>query len=88
MDILGAYEKQNPQPVQQALQRSQSSEYGFFIRLVMRLSGGRIENTRQASYVLLAIAGVIMVAAISVFLGVFGFSSSTSPLHLPLGTGQ
>ncbi|MBI3442619.1 MAG: hypothetical protein HY007_02540 [Candidatus Sungbacteria bacterium] len=54
MDILGEYEKQNPQPVRAAPQRQLADEYGFFIRLVMRLSGWKIENSRQASYVLLA----------------------------------
>lgn len=88
MDILGAYEKQNTPAVQPIAQRQQSSEYGFFIRLVMRLSGGKITNMRQASYVLLAAAGVILLAAIVVFLGASGFSSSVRPLHTPLGTGQ
>ncbi|MBI3442239.1 MAG: hypothetical protein HY007_00495 [Candidatus Sungbacteria bacterium] len=88
MDLLGEYEKQNPQPVRAAPQRRPYQEYGFFIRLVMRLSGGRIQNTRQASYILLAAAGIILLTAILVFLGAFGFSSSPSPLHPPLGTGQ
>ena len=90
MDILGEYEKQNPRPLQQAApQRQLASEYGFFIRLVIKLSGGKIENIRQASYVLLAAAGVIMVATIFVFLGTSGFFSgakplySTDPLNLP-----
>lgn len=88
MDILEAYEKQNPRVVQVAPQRQQSPEHGFFIRLVMRLSGGRIENSHQASYVLLAAAGVILLAAIVVFLGGFDFFSGAKPLHVPLGTGQ
>lgn len=89
MDILEAYEKQNPQPVRAAPQRQPTDEYGFFIRLVMRLSNGKIQNIRQASYVLLAAAGVILLAAILVFLEASGFFSSakplysTDPLHLP-----
>lgn len=69
MDILGAYEKQNlQQTIQPIAQRSYAPEYGFFIRLVMRLSGGKIENARQASYVLLAAAGVIIFLALIVFI--------------------
>lgn len=88
MDILGAYEKQNQPIAQPIVQRAQSPEYGFFIRLVMRLSGGRIENARQASYVLLGAVVVILIVAIVVFLGASGLSSSIRPLHTPLGTGQ
>jgi hypothetical protein len=89
MDILEQYEKQNPQPVQTASQRQPAYEYGFFIRLVMRLSGGKIENTRQASYVLLAVVGAILLAAVLVLFGALGFSStakpqySTDPARLP-----
>ncbi len=89
MDLLEQYEKQNPRVVQAAPQRRPTDEYGFFIRLVMRLSNGKIQNIRQASYVLLAAAGVVMLAAILVFLGASGFFTgakplySTDPLHLP-----
>lgn len=68
MDILGEYEKQNPQPVQAAPQRQLAPEYGFFIRLVMRLSGRRIENARQASYVLLALSITIIAVSFIIFL--------------------
>lgn len=89
MDILQAYEKQRPQPIQASPQRQPTDEYGFFIRLVMRLSNGKIQNVKQASYVLLAAAGVILLAAALVFLEASGFFTgttslySTDPLHLP-----
>ncbi len=79
MDILEAYEKQNPQPIRAAPQRQLTDEYGFFIRLVMRLSGGKIENTRQASMVLLAVSGVIILVTVAVFFFSGGSSLPPSP---------
>ena len=67
MDILGEYERQNlDAPTQTRRAVPYSQQYGFFIRLVMRLSGGRITDARQATYVLLGVAGVIFL--ISLFL--------------------
>lgn len=94
MDILAEYEKQNQKPIQASPQRQPTDEYGFFIRLVMRLSGGKIENIRQASYVLLAAAGLVMITAIVVFLWTSRFFTSTKllppadPLRSPNSAGQ
>ncbi|MBI4224705.1 MAG: hypothetical protein HY617_00060 [Candidatus Sungbacteria bacterium] len=81
MDILEAYEKNQPKaqsqnvlPTEgQLLAQRYAPDTGFFIRLVMKLSGGRIQNNRQASYVLLGIAGIIMIISLFLF-----FSSGTA----------
>jgi hypothetical protein len=85
MDILGEYERQNPvAPVRSTSFRS-DSEYGFFIKLVMRLSGGKIENGRQASLVLLAVAGAILLTSISIFISTSGlFSSRSTGMPAPI----
>lgn len=75
MDILEAYEKSQPkaqfpsaaQTPEQLLQQRYAPDTGFFIRLVIRLSGRRIQSARQASVVLLVVAGIIMFAALIVF---------------------
>lgn len=79
MDILGQYEKQQPQVIQAAPQRQLAPEYGFFIRLVIRLSGGRIQDSRRAVYVLLGIAAVFMLASLLFLFGVPGLSAPTRP---------
>lgn len=79
MDILSQYEKQNQQPIQMAPQKQPTPEYGFFIRLVMRLSSGRIQNSRQASYVLLGVAILIIVLSIIIFIYQGGSNSRPPP---------
>lgn len=87
MDILGEYEKQHPvaqAPIRQTA-FSPQSEYGFFIKLVMRLSGGKIENARQASMVLLGVAGAILLTSVFIFASASGlFSSGSSNLNVPV----
>lgn len=69
MDILGKYEQEHPIAVPQSIQRQQA-EYGFFIRLVMSMSAGKIRDRRHASYVLLVAAGIGIIAALAIiFLG-------------------
>ena len=48
MDILSQYKQQHPEALCEELQWRASHERGFLIRLVMRLSGGRIRETKQA----------------------------------------
>lgn len=59
MDILEQYEKSLPQEPRQAPQWESSGEYGALIRLVMRFSGGRIQDERHANLVLIIAAVVI-----------------------------
>ena len=74
MGILEQYKKQFPEESKLAPQRQSSNEYGFFINLVMRLSGGRIHNETKALYVLLAAVGFMLLVIILTFI----FSGSSS----------
>lgn len=86
MDILQEYEKTQvkaplPSTVQtqeQLLAQRYVPDTGFFVRLVMRLSGGRIRDARQASLVLLIISALIVALSIIIFL-YQGRSGSRSP---------
>ena len=82
MDILKQYEKQFPEIKKAAPQWEEPSEYGFFIRLVMRLSGGRINNETQASYVLIAVAALMIVASLFI---IFGGGAGQAPFQIPFG---
>ena len=74
MDILEQYKKQFPEESKPASPRQSSNEYGFFINLVMRLSGGRIHDETKANYVLLAAVGFMLLVIILTFI----FSGSSS----------
>jgi hypothetical protein len=83
MDILEQYEKQSPQISAQPDQWGALREFrdeSFLVRLVVRLSGGRIQNVKQASYVLLGFAVVMIL--ISIFL-LFGTGSSSEQFLPP-----
>lgn len=67
MDILEKYEKENPQLFSQTPSGEPSEEYGVLPRLVIRFFGGRIENERQANFVLVIVA-VLLVALSAFFL--------------------
>jgi len=79
MDLLEQYKQQNPQAFRE--QKSQIAndpygrEYSTFITLVMRLSGGRIADARQASWVLLGIALCFGTLAFFLFYGTGGSGS-------------
>ncbi len=87
MDILAEHDRQHPvspAPVRHTGFQPQS-EYGFFIRLVIRLSGGKIENGRQASIVLLVAAAAIFLISLFIFARAGGwFSSGSSNLRVPV----
>lgn len=90
MDILGEYQRQNPIAAAPARQTfSPQAEYGFFIRLVMKLSSGRIENGRQASIVLLVAAAGILLVSLVIFLRAGGWlSSGATPTNVPIAGPQ
>ncbi|MEK7074199.1 MAG: hypothetical protein AAB968_00370 [Patescibacteria group bacterium] len=67
MDILEQYEKDLPQEPHQAPLWNQSDEYGWPTRFVMHYSGGRIQNEKQASYVLLAFVAILIIASLFLF---------------------
>jgi len=74
MDILSQYKQQNPEAFREKPKWQPSSEYGFLIRLVMRLSGGRIRDAKKASMALLSIAMVVLIMSIAIF--IYSFSGS------------
>ena len=78
MDILGRYEQQHPQAAAPTRTDISSDDYGFFINLVMRLSGGRIRDANQASSVLLG--AVVVMIIIAVIILVIGMRSGAVPL--------
>ncbi len=61
MDLLQRYKEQHPGEFRKPQWETRSDS--FFIRLVIRLSGGIIRDTQQAIYV---IVGVIIVIAIAI----------------------
>lgn len=72
MDLLEQYKQANPSAFQavapQAPRDPYGREYGFFVRLAMRASGGRIRTAAQANAALLAAAAVFMAASLFFFL--------------------
>lgn len=74
MDILGEYRKTTKETP--TLQKAKvewgdeagEQQTGMFIKILMKLSGGRIHDASQATPVLLVLMGLIFVIAIVVFL--------------------
>lgn len=64
MDILKQYEKENPE-ISQTPASSKFQEGGFLIRMVMRLSGGRVGDVASANFILVGI--IIFFLIISVY---------------------
>ncbi len=71
MDLLEQLKQQNPEKFREQkpapMTDAYGREYSGMVAFVIRLSGGKIQNTKQASYVLLVTAGVIVLATILVF---------------------
>lgn len=76
MDILSQYEKQSPAVSHEQPMYQLPSEYGFLIRLVMKISGGRIKDAIRANYILIGVAIVFLIIAGMIFL--FARSGSNS----------
>lgn len=67
MDILEQYDRQNPEQKQtpQNIYEDMSGDYGPIIRWVMKISGGKIQNERQANTVLITAAvGIIIISVL------------------------
>jgi len=80
VDILQQYEKEHPGAFRQAPSWEPPQEYGFFIRWVMKLSGGRIRDVRSASYILLGFAALAIVVSLVLF-----FKNIYGPSKPPAG---
>ncbi len=68
MDLFSQYKQDHPEEFREKQKPRTSpdaNQYGFLIRMTMKLSGGTIQDVNQASYVLLV--AVIILAALAVF---------------------
>ncbi len=71
MDLLSQYKQDHPEAFQEKKAVPMADEYGHayprMVRMVMRLSGGRITNIHQAIYALVIVAAVVFVVSLTVF---------------------
>ncbi len=69
MGLLENYQQQHPEAFRPKEREPElgEGEYGFIVRFVIHLPGGLIRNAKQASYVLLGAAGVILVLTLAIF---------------------
>ena len=68
MDILEKYKGEHPEAFRPRENPGLASdEYGFLIKLAIRMPGGFVRNARQASRVLLGAAVLLIVVSLSVF---------------------
>lgn len=86
MDILSQYEKQDTKPDTSKWQVP--LQYGFLIRLVMNMSGGRIREIKKANYILLGMAACIFIITIILLLRLFSVSDMSSADKVFLLPGQ
>jgi len=87
MDILEQYEKENSQVFSRVSQWEPSQEYGGLTHFVVRIFGGRIQNERQASLILLGIVTVATLIAFIIFFTTQHVSDSSkiySPVAQPV----
>ena len=68
MDLLEQYKLQNPEAFRPKDRESElgRGEYGFIVRFVIHLPGGMVRNAKEASYILLGAAGVLIVLTLIV----------------------
>jgi len=88
MDILQQYEKDLPQVSRQVPQWESSGEYGGLVRLVVRFSGGRIENERQANFVLIVTAVIIFGISLLIVFNPWGNTRPPPPGEMIYAPGQ
>lgn len=83
MDLLEQYKQQNPEKFREQKSPQPTDEYGRaytgMSAFVMRLSGGKIKDTKQASYALFAVAVMFALAGLLFFTGIPGTSAPTRP---------
>ena len=66
-----------------ASREQRSSEYGFLIQWVMKISGGRIQNEIQANYVLVGFAALVIIVGV-----IFLFSTGGNKAKFEAPPGQ
>ncbi|MFY9462892.1 MAG: hypothetical protein WAP52_01765 [Candidatus Sungiibacteriota bacterium] len=71
MDLLEQYKQQNPEVFREQKPVPMTDEYGReysgMTALMIRLSGGRIQNAKQANWALLVLAGLAALSAFFLF---------------------
>ena len=68
MDILEKYKGEHPEAFRPRENPGLAEdEYGFLIKLAIRMPGGFVQNARQANRMLLAAAGIAFAVAIFLF---------------------
>ena len=76
MDLLEQYKQQNPEKFREKKPAPMADPYGreysTLVALVMRLSGGKIRDAKQASYALLGVVVIIAVISGILFLRLLG----------------
>ncbi len=76
MDLLEQYKQQNPERFREQksapMTDAYGREYSMLVGFVIRLSGGKIRNAKQANYFLLGIAGIIAFISLILFLRLIG----------------
>ena len=80
MDLLSQYKQDHPEEFREKPQWEPPREYGFFIRMVMKMSGGRIRKVNKADFVLAIGAAVAFVLSLILF---FAGSGTNVPLPGP-----
>lgn len=72
MDILSQYKQDHPEAFQEKKPPRMTDDYGReysgMVAFVIRLSGGRIRDVRQATFALVAASAIIAVSALIIFL--------------------
>ncbi|MEK7083143.1 MAG: hypothetical protein AAB972_03135 [Patescibacteria group bacterium] len=72
MDILKKYEEENPEISPQVPEWESFEEYRGLIRFVIRFSGGRIQDEKQANLVLVVVTILMVTLSLFFFLRLGG----------------
>jgi len=71
MDILAQYQKEHPEMKRAVEPYGIADEYGWIVRFVIKLSGGRIRSARHATWVLGGIVVLVLGATAAIFIANF-----------------
>ncbi len=88
MDLLSQYKQDSPRMVQEIPVLRNRAEYGYWIRLMINVSGGRIGDEKQATYILFGCATVMIVIAAVVTFLTFRVPQSAVPHGSVAGPGD
>lgn len=90
MDLLEQYKQQNPEAFREQkpvpITDAYGREYSGLVALVMRLSGGKIRDAKQANYILFGFIAITIIIALFLFFrngDIRPIDSVTTPDVLP-----